>query len=353
MGCVMNELTGLVLVFAATTVVTLALLALFRDRDDDHLSPEPARRWFGAFTPAVAGMIPATEQSRKDIQQELYMAGYYQPAALDNFLSLRSVLTWTPIFAGLILAWLGPVEVFWWALGLGFGLGLIGYALPRIVLNSQGNQRAERIREGLPVLMDTMGLCLSTGGSVPESLDRSGEAIKRGYPDLSQEVRIVHRQSRLRSLEHALSQWKRRIPLPELSSFVFLLSQGERLGTDVTRGLWELSESYRISSRQNAEASANRMNFYLLFPTIFCLLMAATIILVAPVGLQLAKDGATLQDELIKSKEAAEKANEDSIKMLNDVQSSSGSGGMKVVPLPPAPRPTPPAIPGIPARPQL
>ena len=51
-------------------------------------------------------------------------------------------------------------------------------------------------------------------------------------------------------------RWRRRQPIPELGSLVFLLSQAVRLGSDITRGLWELSASLQVTARQRAEAAA-------------------------------------------------------------------------------------------------
>src|SRR5205807_1930240 len=134
--------------------------------------------------------------------------GYYQPAALENFLSLRNLLTVVPLLGGLFFAWQGPDKWLVATAAGGFSLAILGYAVTRVVLKSEGKARADRLRAGLPVLMDTMALCLSSGGALKDSLCRAGESIRRGYPDLAQEVKVVCRHAELRSLEHALGQWK-------------------------------------------------------------------------------------------------------------------------------------------------
>ncbi|HUR54069.1 MAG TPA: hypothetical protein VMZ71_08050, partial [Gemmataceae bacterium] len=92
--------------------------------------------------------------------------------------------------------------------------GLIGYTVPRVILSAQAEGRMEAVRRGLPMLMDTLGLNLSTGASLPEALAASGEAIDRGYPELAHEVRVVTVHARLRGLDHALEAWKERMPIP-------------------------------------------------------------------------------------------------------------------------------------------
>lgn len=293
---VFDELTALATVFAVTTLVAFLGMALIVNRENpNEADSEPSRPLFGFGNAALAGMLPTTAAGREAIQEDLWLAGYVQPAALNNFLCIRNLFTLTPIVLGLASAltaddirigWASvtdyrpPVGLVFAVMGLLFGI--VGFALPRLALRSLANARKERLQRSMPVLMDTLGLCLSSGNGLVDSLRRSGEAIRRGHPDLALEVRIVVRQAELRSLDHALQQWKRRIPIPEVGSLVFLLSSSDRLGSGLTNGLYELSASYRTNARQMAEAAANRANFYLLFPTVLCLLAAAGLMLIGP-----------------------------------------------------------------------
>jgi tight adherence protein C len=279
-----GEWAILALIFTVTAALAflgLAALTMF-DTRDDGVSPEPVSRHFGPFTPLIAGLLPTTAAGRLAVQKDLLRAGFFEPVALVNFLAVRSLTTYIPLLAGEILAVLtvGPISLTFFVVGL--VLGILGYAIPRLVLASMADRRTEEIRRGLPMLMDTLGLTLSTGASLPAGLLRSGEAVRRGNPELSREVRVVVAQGEMRSLSYSLDRWKDRQPIPELGSFVYLLGQSDRLGADITPGLWELSASLQVNARQRAEAAANRANFYMIFPTVFCLLIAAALILVGP-----------------------------------------------------------------------
>ncbi|QEL13260.1 type II secretion system F family protein [Limnoglobus roseus] len=293
---VLDELTALAIIFAVTTFVAFLGMVLIVNRDDvNEYDPEPSRPLFGPANAALAGLLPSTTAGRESIQQDLWLAGYAQSSALNNFLCIRNLFTLTPIILGFASALMADDTRIGWAyvtdyrppIGVALALtgilfGILGFALPRLILRSLASARKERLQRSMPVLMDTLGLCLSSGAGLIDSLRRSGEAIRRGHPDLSNEVRIVTRQAELRSLDHALMQWKRRIPIPEVGSLVFLLSSSDRLGSGITQGLFELSASYRSNARQLAEAAANRANFYLLFPTVLCLLAAAGLMLIGP-----------------------------------------------------------------------
>ena len=280
----MENLPLIALIFTITAAIFfLALSALMLSlRDEETADEEPASRMFGPLTPVVAGLLPSTAAGRQAIQKDLWRAGYLEPVALVNFLAIRSLMTYIPLLAGEIGAVLTDGRISIWFFLTGIIGGLLGWAIPRLILMLAASRHSDAIRRGLPMLMDTLGLTLSTGASLPAGLARSGEAIRRGNPELSREVRIVIAQGELRSLSYALDRWKDRQPLPELGSFVYLLGQSDRLGTDVTRGLWELSSSLQVNARQRAEAAANRANFYMIFPTVLCLLVAAGLVLAGP-----------------------------------------------------------------------
>ncbi len=280
----MQELPLLGLVFAVTASVALlalATVALFRRREVMPDDP-PAPRVFGPFTPAVAALLPQTRAGRDAVAADLVRAGFFEPTAEVNFTAVRALLTYVPLAGAWAMAVVTVGEVSLAYLLLGLVAGVLGYAVPRVALSLAAEARSERIRRGLPMLMDTLGLTLSTGASLPAALAASGEAVRRGFPELAHEVRVVLAQAELRSLSDALDRWKARQPIPELGSLVFLLGQADRLGADITRGLWELSASIQVTARQRAEAAANRANFYMMFPTVLCLLIAAALVLAGP-----------------------------------------------------------------------
>lgn len=299
-----TELTGLALAFVTTVVTLLVVLGVFVLAERQEPDPDrPAPRVFGLLTPLIADLLPSTATGRDALRRDLLRAGFFEPVALENFRAVRTLLTYIPLLGGLVPAAIleGPVTLAFGTVGL-VG-GLLGFALPRVVLSLLAAQREERVRRGLPMLMDTLGLQLSTGANLPQALASAGRSIRRGYPDLSREVAVVIAQGRLRSLAHALEAWKDRMPIPELGSLVYLLAQADRQGTDVTRGLWELSSSLQVNARQRAEAAANRTNFYMLFPTVLCLLLAAGLVLAGPGLVRIIETNRTVERYLQEARE--------------------------------------------------
>jgi tight adherence protein C len=289
----------------------VGLISFVRREDPNSRDPRPVPRIFGPFTPLLAALCPQTESGRDDMRKTLLRAGYFEPVALGNFMAVRSFLMYPPIIAGLVGGYFYPGQTGLIFLGIGFVLGILGYSLPRVILNFQASARTEEIRRGLPTLMDTLGLTLSTGAGLPQALKTSGESVRRGFPELAREVRVVTAQAPLHSVSYALNQLRDRQPIPELGSLVFLLSQGDRLGTDITKGLWELSSSLQVTSRQRAEAAANRSNFYMIFPTVLCLLLAAGLSLAGPGLVQLFESNREVDRYIEQAKEQERKLREE------------------------------------------
>lgn len=234
----------------------------------------------------LAAAVPAFGDTRRELQKQLWIAGFYRPSALSEYLAIRAIL-----FLGLLIGTalmcmlVEPRQVPLTALIGILGAGL-GFSIPRIVLNSLATARARRMIRGLPVAMDVMGLCLTAGQNVLGSIERTARELSEQYPDLSQELQVVHSQASMHSLEQALLQWAERLEIPEIRSLALLLAQSERLGTDMVNTLLDSADSQRVLLRQKAEAQANRSNFWMLLPTLFCLWIASALVLVGPVYLE-------------------------------------------------------------------
>lgn len=298
------ELYGTALAVFAAVAASLLLLAVLSLRPSTPADDQPSRPRFGPLTVPLAGSLPQTERGRGALSRDLRLAGYHEPADPDNFQAMRALVSWVPSLGGLVLAlFASDWRLIAGVAGAGMLLGVLGYLVPRMVVAIQARDRGDRIIRGLPVAMHTMSLHLSAGEPLLEAVQRTGNVLRRGMPDVAAEMRLIHKQAELRSLEHALDRFRERVPVPEAGSFAFLLAQSDRLGTDVTRGLHELAESYRVTARQRAEASANRIAVYMLFPTVFLLLGAAAIVLVAPIFLQMEIEMEKIQREMNESRQ--------------------------------------------------
>ena len=64
---------------------------------------------------------------------------------------------------GVVLALTVDAEWSLWVIGAGMCVALLGYAMPRVYVNFRARRRGREIERGLPVAVDLLGLCLTSG----------------------------------------------------------------------------------------------------------------------------------------------------------------------------------------------
>jgi tight adherence protein C len=289
----MSEWFSLSLIFSAVTGACLLLLLLRRpkrtifqpDGELEITDPQEGTKLLG-------DMFPMDGSKATAVQKELTQAGYYQAGSLTRFRALRTGLTLLPLLiGGTFLILLEERQDFMMALYITVALSVIGFAAPRLILQGQARDRVRRIEKALPSLVDSLTLCLSAGQNLSNSFAESRYPLQRQNPDLAEEANIIYRQSELRSLTFALEQFNQRLGSAEVANFCFILIQSEQMGSDALSALKELIANYRINSRQRAEAQANKVGFWMLIPTVSCLLVASALVLLGPGFVELINEG--------------------------------------------------------------
>jgi len=237
----------------------------------------------GELTPAFAEQIPLSEYDRSRLARDLRDAGFYRKSALTEYTAIRTVLLIAPILLAGLVALLVDRRYIPHAVIAGVVLAVLGFSVPRFYLHLRARRRRREIERGLPLAVDLLTLGLTGGQTVMTALDRVSRELRHSFPVLAEELDIVQRQARLTNLRHALQQLAERVRVPELRHLVVILTQTERLGTDVATGLTEFATTYRTTLRQRADAMANRMSFMMIFPTIFGLWIPAAALILAPI----------------------------------------------------------------------
>ncbi len=255
-----------------------------RQKDDDE-GVEP-RLLLGSLTKKFDTSGVMSTDTRQALEQDLRAAGFYRHTALMEFTAIRTVAVLLPLLVGLALALVVDKALMSYALMGGVSLAAMGYALPPLVLVSMGRFRRGRIEQGLPVAIDLLALGLTGGQNLLSALERVSRELEFSYPVLAKELEIMFRQAELRSLEHALHQLAHRVNIPEVSNLSLILSQSEKLGTDIANALLEFSNDFRLRIRQRAEGRANKLSFWMLLPALFCFWIPAGLILFGPIYFQ-------------------------------------------------------------------
>ncbi len=239
-----------------------------------------------AFRDALAGQIPQFKIDNGMLNRELRRAGHYKPAARNQYLAFRNALVIlsviTTVFIVVGIADPRNQTLAIRVLVVGLTISALCWALPRIYLHFKGVQRVRRIRRSLPDALDMITMCLTGGLSLPDALTHVSREIFLSHPDLAIELLIVRQQADMNSLDLAFRQFAHRIDAPEIVSIAALISQGQRLGTDVVSTVRDYADSMRLKRRQQSDERSNKAGIKMLFPITMCLMPSVFILLWGP-----------------------------------------------------------------------
>ena len=274
--------------------IFVGLMLVKRFLSPDEVTREPERQLekdsidgiLGSLTPALAGIIPETVEEAAEFRQLLRRAGYYRPSARGSVYALRFLLLFIPLVTTFVLALVVPTDYGVPVLMAGAILSVLLSIIPRFYIYLRQQSRVLEIRHGLADMMDMLSMCLSGGLSVGASLEHVARNLT-SYPALSQELHIIQRQAEMGSLKHALSDFAKRIDVPDVRQLSSLLSRGDRLGSQLSDSLHEHADHFRETRKQVAIMQANRAPVKLTFPLVFCFAPAALILLMAPAMLDI------------------------------------------------------------------
>jgi tight adherence protein C len=248
--------------------------------DDD---PTPRGPWFGGFAPVLLGLVPTRPATRDALARELRSAGCSSgETAVDNVLALRALLTALPLLIAGYVGLVVPTDKVVIAAVVGVVTALVGFSVPRTWVQWKAKAHDRLAEKALPATLDLLSLSLAAGQGLTAAIGHTSRELRRAHPVMADELRVTLRFAEMHSLAFALEALCDRFPTGEMRTLALILEQSHRLGSDVAAALTQYADHSKTMLRQRAEAKANRTSFWMLFPTIFCLLMASAIILIGP-----------------------------------------------------------------------
>jgi tight adherence protein C len=240
--------------------------------------------WIARF---LAAVIPG---ERSKLERQIKRAGYYEPSALHHFLASRNFLVIAGLAATGILALDAsrnrPAETMPIVI-TGLVVAVLVFALPRLVLIWKGNRRVGRIENSLPDGLDMIAMAVTGGLPLADALDRVSCEIALSHTELAQEFAAVRQQAELGTLEQALHQFAHRLDTPAVRALTAMVTQTERLGTNVVTAVQEYADGLRRGHRQRAEERASKASVKMLFPLVFCMAPSVFLLLWGPSMLEL------------------------------------------------------------------
>jgi len=137
-------------------------------------------------------------------------------------------------------------------------------------------------------------VCVEAGLSFTAGIQKLSEEMRRGCPELAQELKIVTHEVLIgKPKAEVLRMLANRTEVEELRSLAVTLIQTDRLGTSIGASLRVLADSMRFKRRQRAEEAANKVSVKLVFPLVLLIFPELLIVLVGPAMINVFR---TLQD---------------------------------------------------------
>ncbi len=222
------------------------------------------------------------------LAESLMLAGYDQPYAPRVFVLTRTVLTLAlPIGALLIMFFLDKFPSASTLYMVIVGLAAAGLYLPNFIVNSNATERKKEILNGFPDTLDLMLVCVEAGLGIDATFSRVGTEISRSHPLIARLFAVVSLELRAgKTREEALRSLARRTAVPEISAFVTLVIQSDRLGASISQALKIYADEMREARKMRAEERAHRIPVLLSIPLICFLLPCMVAVLMLPASIQ-------------------------------------------------------------------
>lgn len=159
----------------------------------------------------------------------------------------------------------------------------VGYYLPNVILSHLVSKRRETLQNAIPDALDLMIVCVEAGLGLDAAMNRAAGEIGMRSEALSEELNLVALELRMGvKRELALRNLAMRTNVDDISSFVSMLVQSDRFGTNVAEALRVQAETMRVHRRLRAEERAAKIPLKLLFPLIFFIFPSLMVVLMGP-----------------------------------------------------------------------
>ncbi len=212
------------------------------------------------------------------VRRELVGAGLYSlsPRTFAGYRAISAV--GVPAICIWALAQSGqPVPLI---LGAGAFAVLVGWRVPRVIVQSRGRRRQTEIDYQLPELIDLLVVTVEAGVGFTGSLRIAGERIG-GV--LGEELGLtLQEQTMGLTTNEALANMLERVETPGMRSFIRSVLQGETLGVSIGQILRNVAIEMRKRRRAIAEERAQKAPIKILFPLVFMIFPAIFVIILAP-----------------------------------------------------------------------
>ncbi len=233
--------------------------------------------WFNKFLHFMGRFTP--EKMAIDMEHKLIIAKNPANLHASGFFAIRFLV----FLAGIILAFLvnrdfnniNNTSVLIGILGIGIAL-----ALPVVWLNGQVLSRQDEIRRGLPDALDMLSVCASAG----LGFDQSMQKISHYWDtELGLEFKRVTQEMEMGvPRANALKNMSNRLDVDDLSQFIAITIQAEKIGMSYADVLHSQALQLRVLRQLRAREIANKLPAKMIIPLAIFIFPALMAVILGP-----------------------------------------------------------------------
>jgi len=227
-------------------------------------------KFMGRFTP---------QKTIDYLEHRLGIAGFPAGMHAGQFYAVRILL----LAAGLFVAFLIVTDVKNLNLTKGIMAALVlflCYLLPNSWLNSRVRARQSEIQRGLPDALDMLSVCAAAGLGFDQSLQKISDYWET---DLGAELkRTIHEMEMGVSRATALTNLSNRLDVDELTNFITIIIQAEKMGMSYADVLHSQALQMRVMRQYRAREIANKLPAKMIIPLALFIFPAIIIVILAP-----------------------------------------------------------------------
>lgn len=228
-----------------------------------------------------------SSNNREALQKSLQKAGINDANALPIFLGAKILCALVAASSALFISSsILPTRLhLLGAVTAGF---LFGMLLPDFVIGRKRTAYLEKLKSGIPDMLDMMVICAEAGLNLEAALERVGLEMRFAHPEISRELTLTMNDIRVMSdRDRALLNMGARTGLPALERLATTLVQALRFGTPVRQALRILATELRGDALTSYETRAAKLPVFLTIPMILFILPSLFMVIMGPAVLSL------------------------------------------------------------------
>jgi tight adherence protein C len=235
-------------------------------------------------------VIPKSQAEVGIAQQRLIRAGYRNESAINVFYGAKvlvpAILVTIAAVSGLASG--NPIFIYIACVGVGF-------LVPDFWLGRKITSRQNKIRRGLPDVLDLLVICIEAGLSLDQATKRTTEELMMAQPSICDELNIVVLEQRAgRPRSECWKHLAERTDVDSLRNLVSVLVQSEQFGTSIAKTLRIHSDTLRTQRIQKVEEMAAKTTVKLVFPLVLFIFPSLFLVVLGPAMITMSESFQTL-----------------------------------------------------------